>query len=461
MQSPKSSPTPAVTAVTQQNGRVEPSSNPIQVEQAVVIPEHPPADSSRLPPPKQSFHLPVRKLILIGSLGLGIVAGAIYGYHWWQYAQIHQETDDAYITADIHPVNARIAGTVVQVAVDDNQVVKSGTVLVKLDPRDYQVNLEQAQAALAVAKEQSNVAQANIHVTSTNAAGQTTQAQGNIDAASASIATAQAALSEAQAGVPASQSQLAAVEANLVKAKLDYDRYNKLSKEGAVPRNQFDAAKATYDALVAQRNAAQEQVRQAQARVAQAQENLRNAKAKLASTRGTLQQANATKQQTEVNQRQYKAAIAAIDQAKSQVDNAQLQLSYTTIMAPTAGIVGNKTVQAGQRVQPGQTLMSVVSQKPWIVANFKETQLGRMKSGQQVEIKIDAFPNRLFKGTVNSLSPASGAKFALLPPDNATGNFTKIVQRLPVKVVFDSDSIRGYESQIAPGMSVIVNVETR
>jgi membrane fusion protein (multidrug efflux system) len=398
---------------------------------------------------------------MLAVLGVGAIAAGLYGYQVWQNAQAHQETDDAYVTADIHPVNARIAGTVIQVAVDDNQAVKAGTVLVKLDPRDYQVALEQAQAALKVAKEQANVAQSNISVTSTNAAGQTTQAQGNIDAASASISTAQAALSEAQAGVPASQSQLTAVEANLVKAKLDYDRYQTLSSEGAVPRAQFDAAKAAYDALVAQRNTAQEQVRQAQARVAQAQENLRNTEAKLASTRGTLQQANATGQQTKVNQQQYQAAIAAIDQARAEVDTAQLQLAYTTIAAPTAGRVGNKTVQVGQRVQPGQTLMSIATQNPWVIANFKETQLAKIQPGQEVELKIDAFPNRVFKGKVDSLSPASGAKFALLPPDNATGNFTKIVQRLPVKVVFDPESIRGYQARIASGMSVVVTVETR
>lgn len=412
-------------------------------------------------PPTLSHRKPIRKWFLLGAIGIGGIAAGIYGYHWWQNAQVHQETDDAYITADIHPINVRINGTVINVAVEDNQPVKTGTVLVKLDPRDYQIALQQAQAALDVAKQQATVAQANIGVTSTNAQGQTTQAQGNIDAAAASISTAQAAVSEAQAGVPAAQAQLAQVDANLAKAKLDYDRYQSLSDQGAVPRTQFDAAKATYAALVAQHDATQEQVKQAQARVAQAQENLHNAQAKLASTKGTLQQANSVSQQTAVNRRQYQAALAAIKQAQAQVNNAQLQLSFTTISAPIGGVVGNKTVQVGQRVQPGQTLMSVATQAPWVVANFKETQLTKMQPGQAVELKIDAFPDHPFRGKVDSSSPASGAKFALLPPDNATGNFTKIVQRLPVKVVFDPDSIRGYESRIAPGMSVVVNVETQ
>lgn len=409
-------------------------------------------------PPTKPAPQPIKKYLLIGGLGIGAIAVAIFGYRWWQFASTHQETDDAYVTADIHPVNARISGTRTAVAVNDNQNVRAGTVLVRLDPRDYQVALQQARDALDVAKQQAQVAQANINVTSTNALGQTTQAQGNVDAAVASISTAQAALNESQAGVPATQAQLASVEANLVKAKLDYERYNSLANEGVVPRQQFDTAKAAYDALVAQRNSMQQQVQQAKARVDQAQQNLGNAEAKLASTKGTLQQANATGKQTEVNRRQYKQAIAAVAQAQTQVRNAQLQLSYTTIVAPTAGAIGNKTVQVEQRVQPGQTMMSVVESKPWVVANFKETQLERMLPNQEVEIKIDSFPNHPFKGRVDSLSPASGAKFALLPPDNATGNFTKIVQRIPVKIVFAPQSLRGYETRVAPGMSAVITV---
>lgn len=412
-----------------------------------------------LPPLTQSPRKPIRRWLLLGALSIGGIAASVYGYRWWQFAKTHQETDDAYVTADIYPINARVNGTVLEVEVQDNQSVKLKTILVKLDPHDSEVALQQAKAALNVAKQQAAVAQANIDVTSTNAQGQTTQAQGNIDAAAASISTVQASLSEAQAGVPAAQAQLAQVDANLTKAKLDYDRYNQLATEGAVPRAQFDAAQATYNALTAQRNATQEQVTQAQARVTQAQETLNNAEAKLASTKGTLQQANSVSQQTNVNRRQYQAALAAIEQAQAQVKTAQLQLSYTIIQAPNDGTIGNKTVQVGQRVQPGQTLMSVVSEKPWVIANFKETQLAKMQPGQAVEIKIDSLPDRTFIGKVDSLSPASGARFALLPPDNATGNFTKIVQRVPVKIVFEPNSIRGYESRISPGMSVIATVE--
>ncbi len=406
-------------------------------------------------PPRRSM----KKWVIGGAVGLVAIVGATYGYRAWQFSRTHQETDNAYVTADVHPINARVAGTVTQVVVNDNQMVQPGELLIKLDPQDYAVSLEQAKAALETARYQAGVAQANINVVATTAQGQTTQAQGNIAAATATVATAEGAVAEAQAGVPVAQAQVAQVEAALVKARLDYDRFTQLAAAGAVPRAQLDAAKATYDAAIAQRQAVQAQAQQAQAKLTQAQQNLSTTAAQLAATRGTLQQADATTQQTNVNRQQYKVALAAIVQAEAQVKNAQLQLSYTTITAPTAGRVGNKTVQIGQRVQPGQTLMSVVSSQPWIVANFKETQLAKMQPGQEVEIKVDAFPSRRFIGRLDSLAPASGAKFALLPPDNATGNFTKIVQRVPVKVVFDPATLQELAPRLTPGMSATVTVQ--
>lgn len=430
---------------------------PVQNEKAsAVSPTAEPSPSSPAPPQRN----PRRKRILFGLLGVGLVAGAIFGYRWWRFASVHESTDDAYVTTYIHPINARLNGTVIEVRVNDNQVVTQGEILVKLDPRDYQVAREQSRAALESAKQQAAVAQANVGVTAMNAEGQTTQAQGNINAAAASVATQEAALVEAQAGVPAAQAQLAQVKANLIKAERDYKRYTALYAEGVVTQQDLDTNRANYEATLAQYNSTAESIKQAQAKVVQAQKNFSNAQANLSSTRGNLQQANATSKQTDVNRRQYKAALATAAQSKAELDNAELQLSYTSIVAPLAGRIGNKTVQIGQRVQPGQTLMSLVQPTPWIVANFKETQLENMRPGQPVEIKIDAFPHHRFIGKVDSFSPASGADFALLPPDNATGNFTKIVQRFPVKIVFDPNSIRGYETLIKSGMSVISTVAT-
>ncbi len=433
-----------------------------QAERNGTVPLERPIDTPilLLPPETPSApHKSSRKVLVIALLTIGAIVTSFLGYRWWRFAATHQETDNAYVAGDINSISARITGTVIEVPIEDNQAVSPGTILVQLDRGDAELNLQQAQAALVAAQNQASVAQANIAVVSTNSQGETIQTQGNIDAAAASVSTAESQVVEVQSGIPAAQAQLAQVDAALIKADLDYKRYDRLVKDGAIPQQQVDAAKATYAATLAQRDVANAQIQQADAKLVQAQKNLTNAQAKLASTQGNLKQASVTGQQTEVSRRQYVAAQAAIEQAKVQVKNAQLQLSYTQIMAPAKGQVGNKTVQVGQRVQPGQTLMSLVQQQPWIVANFKETQLGKMQPGQVVEIKLDAFSNHSFKGRIDSLSPASGAKFALLPPDNATGNFTKIVQRVPIKVIFDPESLRGYESKITSGMSAAVTVE--
>lgn len=313
----------------------------------------------------------------------------------------------------------------------------------------------------------------------TQAQGDITGAVANIDTAKAAVAeaqagipTAQAAVAEAEAGIPAAQAQVAQADANLQKAQTDYNRYNSLFQQGAVPRQQLDAAKAAYDVASDQKSVAQQGVQQAQARLAQAQqgvaraqsqlaqaqEGVAAAQAKLAASKGGLQQATASGQQTQVNRAQYEAAKSAIAQAEASLKDAQLQLSYTNIYAPSGGRIGRKTVEVGQRVQPGSPLMAIVEGDYWITANFKETQLEDVKPGQEVEIKLDAFPHHTFTGRVDSISPASGSQFALLPPDNATGNFTKVVQRIPVKVIFDSQSIQGYESRITPRMSAAVGV---
>ncbi|BAZ09097.1 HlyD family secretion protein [Calothrix sp. NIES-4071] len=289
-------------------------------------------------------------------------------------------------------------------------------------------------------------------------------------------------------------------KANQAKAQADYKRYQSLFDQGVVSHQQLDTSEEAYTVSSSQVEAAQQavlqaqqqvsssqsglqqayakvtqtkqditkgeaqlakanqQVTQATAKVAQAQFVITKAKAQLATSKGGLQLAATGNQQTKVSEQQYRAALAANAQQQALVNNALLQLSYTTITAPETGQVGNKTVQVGQRVQPGQTLMSIVKQKPWVIANFKETQLKKMRVGQLVKIKIDAFGERKFQGKIDSISPASGAKFALLPPDNATVNFTKIVQRVPVKVIFEPESIKDCESLIRPGMSAVITV---
>lgn len=399
--------------------------------------------------------------LILAGLGVGAVVAGSFGYRWWQYASTHESTDNATVAGHIHQVSSRINGTVADVLVNDNQLVQKGQLLVKLDPRDYQNKVQQVKASLLAAQGQANAARSSINLASQNATASTTQAQGNVQSAIAAISTAQAEVREAQAGISAAQAQVAQAEANLQKAQADYNRYNSLFQQGAIPRQQLDTARAAYQVALAQRNSAQQAVAQAGAKLAQAQEGVVKAQAELAASKGGLQQARAGGVQTQVNRSQYEAATAEISQAQANLKDAQLQLSYTNITAPSVGRVGRKTVEVGQRVQPGQPLMAIVDNEYWVVANFKETQLEQMKPGQPVEIKLDAFPHHPFIGRVDSISPASGAQFALLPPDNATGNFTKIVQRIPVKIVLDPQSIKGYESRITPGMSAEVSVELK
>ncbi|AUB39200.1 emrA, membrane fusion protein, multidrug efflux system [Nostoc flagelliforme CCNUN1] len=454
----------------------------VTAESPVVTPE---IEKEKEAPPKRKRP----NGLILAALGVGAIAAGGFGYNYWQYASTHQETDNATVAGNIHQVSSRIPGTVSQVLVDDNQLVQPGQLLVKLDPRDYESKVQQAAAALENARGQAQAAQANIALTSQTTTGRTTQAQGDVSSAVAAISTAQAAVQEAQAGIPAAQAevrlaeagipaaqaQVAQANANLENAQADYNRYNQLYQSGAIARQQLDTARAAFNVATAQRNAAVQGVEQAQAKLAsarvgvakaqsqlaQAQENVTNAQAKLAASRGGLQQATAGGQDTTVKRSQYEAAKAAIAQSEASLKDAQLQLSYANVTAPSAGRVGRKNVEVGNRVQAGTPLMAIVDNQYWLIANFKETQLENMRPGETAEIKLDAFPHHTFVGRVDSISPASGAQFALLPPDNATGNFTKVVQRIPVKVVFDQKSIQGYESRITPGMSAEVAVEVK
>lgn len=427
----------------------EPEVREAPAKDAVVTPTQAPA-------PKR------RKGLKYALAGLGItgaIAAGGFGYHYWQFSQAHESTDNATVTGNIHPVGSRISGTVQQVFVDDNQQVKAGDSLVKLDPRDYQVKLSQAQADLEAARLKANSAQVNIALSAKNAEAATTQAQGGIGQAQAAIAAAQAQVAEAQSGVPQAQAQLAQADATLQKNQADFNRFQSLYSQGAIAQRDLDAARQAYEVARAQRAAAAQGVTQAQAKVAQAQQAVATAQAGLTNSQGGIQQAQAKGVQTEVSRSDYQTAQAAIAQAQTALNNAQLQLSYTNITAPVAGRVGRKNVEVGQQVQPGTPLMAIVDNQYWVTANFKETQLGKMHPGEAAEVTIDSFPGKKFTGHVDSISPASGAQFSLLPPDNATGNFTKVVQRIPVKVVLDANSIRGYEQAITPGMSAEVTVE--
>jgi len=337
-----------------------------------------------------------------------VVVGGTFGVTKYIHAQRHEETDDAQIEANISPVIPRISGYVTEVRVKDNQQVKKGDTLVIIDNRSEVIMLEQAKAALEAAKSNMSVAQATTTVSKDN------------------VATSQANVSTADA-------QIEAAKVTLRRANQDYDRYANLIKDHSVTQQQFDQAEAA---------------KQSAERQLQVLTDQKNAASRQTSAANS--QSYATTQQVNV-------ANATIQQRQADVDNAALNLSYTLILAPEDGLVSKVNVQVGQLLQVGQSLFSVVvASDPWVVANFKETQLAKMHDGQKVTIHVDAYPGHDFEAKLSSFSPATGSRFALLPPDNASGNFVKVVQRLPVKIEFDGND--PLVKNLRPGMNVDVDV---
>lgn len=327
-------------------------------------------------------------------LGIILIGGAFFGVKEYIYYSKHIDTDDAQIDADISPVVTRVGGYVDSILFEENMHVNQGQVLVKIDDRDYKVKLEQAQTAQSGASAGVNVGQSQIYTNAANAA--------------------------------VANAQVASAQARLDKVNKDYQRYANLIKDGSITQQQFDQAKSDLEVAQANYRAAQDQYKAAQEQVG--------------ATRNELKVTN-----TGVNQRQ------------ADVDFAKLQLTYTQIKSPASGIASKKNVQLGQLVQAGQTLFSIVNDSSmFITANFKETQLDKMRNGQKVNIEVDAYPDLKLEGSVYNFSPATGAKFSLLPPDNATGNYVKVVQRVPVKIKINAD--KATMDKLRPGMSVNVSV---
>jgi membrane fusion protein (multidrug efflux system) len=400
----------------------------------------------------------VGRLSVFAAAAALLVLVAYQGSRALQYFSSHEETDDAYVTAHLHQISTRVNGTVEKVLVDDNEHVKKGQVLFVLDPSDYQVKAAQALASLKQAERSASAAQVSIDFQGTSAHGEETNAQGLTDNALAAITRSQAEVREAQANIEVARANLAAKEAELARAATDYARFENLEREGAISTSQRDSAKRDYLVAMENTNSARNAITQATERLEQAKQSVIESKAQFTKAQAQVQLAKASNVQTHVIERKYETELAAVSTAAALLKEAELNLSYTKIVAPIDGRVGKKTVEEGQRVEPGQQLMTIVSDEPWVVANYKETQLKNMKKGQKVEIKIDSFPNHKFEGTVLSFSPGSGSSFAILPSDNATGNFTKIVQRVPVKILFTPESLDGYEDRVTPGLSAVTNV---
>jgi membrane fusion protein, multidrug efflux system len=372
------------------------------------------------PPRKRGFFeaRPHARMILI----IAVIALAIGGFFLYRYFSSYESTDDAQIDGHLMPISARISGYVTNVNVDDNQLVKAGTVLVQIDPKDYQVALDSAEADLANARATAQAENITVPITT-----QTTTSQ--VSSAEANVQDAEAGITAAQQQSDAAQAQLAEAQANDVKAQNDLTRYKDLVGKQEISEQQYDQAVAAAKASTAS-------VAAAKSSAAAAAEQVTQAKAKLAQNQANLASAQTGPRQVATTRARALSAAATVEQKQAAVEQAQLNLEYTKIIAPVDGIV-TKNVEVGMNVQPGQQLLTIVPLNDvWVTANFKETQLKNMKPGQAAEIKADA-NGKTYKGHVDSIAGSSGARTSLLPPENATGNYVKVVQRIPVKIVLE------------------------
>jgi membrane fusion protein (multidrug efflux system) len=369
---------------------------------------------------------------------IGVIILVVAGFFAYRYFSSYESTDDAQIDGHVNSVSARVSGHVIKLNVEDNQFVTAGTVLVEIDPADYEVAYQRAKADFEDAQAAAVAAGVNVPITSVNTTSQ-------VSATEADVNSSRAGIQVAKQQFEAAKAELQEAEANNVKAQNDLGRYKQLVDKQEISQQQYDqataAAKASaagVEAARASADAAQQQVTQAQGKLVQAQANYSTA--------------NTAPKQMEIMHARATSALAQAQRKKADLDQAALNLQYTKIVAPVNGIVSDRTVEVGQNVSPGQELMKIINLDDiWITADFKETQLRDMKIGQRVTIDVDA-NGRSYEGKVDSIAGASGARFSLLPPENATGNYVKVVQRIPVKIVLDPGA--NNDHQLRPGMSV-------
>jgi membrane fusion protein (multidrug efflux system) len=398
----------------------------------------------------------MRKGVIAGVVVLVLAAGLIV----WLRSRGREATDDAQVDGRITQIAARVGGTIVKVDVDNNQQVGGGTVLVQIDPRDYEVAVQRARAELADAQANAAAARTGVPIAQVETRAGVTTASGGVEQAEAAVAGAEHEIQVAQANVATAQARQREKEATAVKATRDVERLRGLVEKDEISKQQFDAAVAAADSARASADAARAEVTAAQSGITVAQQRAAQARAGAAQARAGLATAKTAPQQLQVTQARAAAAEARVQQAQAALQQAELNLAYTTVKAPGDGVVSRKTIEPGQVVQAGQPLMALVDlDRVWITANFKETQLKSMKAGQKATVEVDALGGREFEGHVDSIAAATGAKFSLLPPENATGNFVKVVQRIPVKIVLE----QGQDPQhlLRPGMSVTPTVRVR
>jgi membrane fusion protein (multidrug efflux system) len=381
-------------------------------------------------------------IIVVVVLVLVVVAVAL----WWR-STYSEDTDDAQVNGHLIQVSSRIGGQVLKVDVEENQMVKAGDTIAELDPRDYEVAVENAQAALASAQANAAAASVNVPLTSINTGS-------NLRSAGADVSGSHDSVEQAQKQLEAAHARVTQAQANLTKAQADLDRYKPLVAKDVISKQQFDAAVAAADAD-------QAAVADASATEQAAGDGVKVARSREAQAQASLKYAETGPQQVAAQNAHAKQAQAQVEGAQAQLDQAKLNLSYTKIVAPEAGIITRKSVEVDQNVSVGQNLLTLVSLEDlWITANFKETQLRHMFAGQAVEIAVDA-TGKTYHGKVTQIGGATGSVLSLFPPENATGNYVKVVQRVPVRIDFTNLNIEDQNHLLRPGLSVEPKVRVK
>jgi membrane fusion protein, multidrug efflux system len=395
------------------------------------------------------------RLVVLSVLVVALIAAIPI----WAYYSVRESTDDAQVDGHLIPISPRINGTIITVLVNDNQPVKAGQELVRLDPADYQVAEAQAEANLANAEAATTQSEVNVPVTNINTRSQVSTSSSQVNEGRAGVNSAEQAVNVARSRINSANFALAQAQANYVKSQKDLVRYQDLVSKDEISKQDYDAAVAAATANGAQVDSAKAGVIEARHTLDQAMAQLGQARARLETALVQQRQSQEIRpKQVAVSQAQFKSSQAQVRQRQTQVDQAKLNLGYTIIRAPVDGVVSRKSAEPGMQVSPGQQIMALVPLDDiWVTANFKETQLRKMRVGQKVEIEVDTYgSSHKFLGHVDSIAAASGAKFSLLPPENATGNFVKVVQRVPVKLVLEPGEDR--EHLLLPGMSVVPTV---
>jgi membrane fusion protein (multidrug efflux system) len=384
-----------------------------------------------------------RRFIIIGVVAV-LIVGALL---WWWHSTFYEDTDDAQVNGHLIQISSRIAGHVLKINVEENQYVDAGTVIAELDPKDFQTAVQQDEANLASSEAAYEAARVNVPVIHINTGS-------TLSSAGADVSSAQASVGQAERQLQAAQAAVAQAKANSVKAQLDLERYTPLVAKDVISKQQFDATVATADADKAA-------LQQAEANLQGAQDGVRIAHDRVASAQASLHTAETGPQQVAIQKSRADQAAAVVQQAQAELAQAKLNLSYTKIIAPEAGIITNKSVEIGQNVSVGQNMMTLVSLDDiWVTANFKETQLDHMRAGQTVTISVDAYGGRKYDGKVTQIGGATGSVLSLFPPENATGNYVKVVQRVPVRIDFTNPN-QISNHLLRPGMSVEPKVRVK